>query len=194
MTGLDFASLLRRQLNDTDKSFSDGDILDLLNLGLLELGRELLLWSERWEFEANYEGVIALPDRFLLPVWVKLNGERVAIKPDDEKADEFGVTFEGFEMRTAKSDPLLPPLKYEVFYRTYPQLGDLSETLPIATQALDLLIAFCALRAKERNQTSKTPQELQLRELQYLRQLERIRPKLRLLNAGKNLRSKLIVC
>jgi hypothetical protein len=204
MTGFDFAAMLRRRLNDKEASYADGDILDAINLGLAELGRELNYWTERWEFEANEDGLTALPDRFLEPLSVRLNGKEIAIRPSGAKVDEFGVSFEGFEVRTLKGAPIIPPpnvpqvvkppYRYKVIYKTFAQIGGLAETLPIATAMLDLLLEFCALVARERTQWDKSIQDLKLQGSLYSAKLEQIRSRLNRLRMGKRLTTRYVIC
>ena len=165
MTGFDYAALLRRKLNDSEGEISDGEILDALNLGLLELGRELSYWRETYEFDANEDGSSALPDRFLSIIEARLNGEKIRIKSAGGKPSSRSIVIDGFFIKTLPTPPLLQldppvnasalPLRYTIEYITFAQIGDLHENVPAPTSMSDLLIAYCVMQLKERYQGEK---------------------------------------
>ncbi|MDR0664616.1 MAG: hypothetical protein LBF86_03745 [Helicobacteraceae bacterium] len=204
MTGFDYAALLRRKLNDSEGEISDGEILDALNLGLLELGRELSYWRETYEFDANEDGQTALPDRFLSIIEARLNDKKLEIKSANYKPDERSIVIDGFFIKTLPTPPLLQldppvnasalPLRYTIEYITFAQIGDLHENVPIASSMSDLLIAYCVMQLKERYQGEKPLNEIKLWTELYQMKLANVRAKLRPLLIGKNLSTKQIIC
>jgi hypothetical protein len=208
MTGFDIAAALRRKLNDDKSVFSDGEVLDALNLGLLELGRELPYWSERFEFEPNEEGVTALPDRFLAPLSATLNDQPIEIRPASALPSREAIVIDGFSVKTpipfdkAGKPPSFPPYQerkkapdiYKIEYRTFAQIGALTETLPIPTAITDLLITYCVMKLKERIRGEKWEKDLTLWTIKYQNDLGAARARLRSQTAGLNLTTKHIIC
>ncbi|MDR3347044.1 MAG: hypothetical protein LBN32_00365 [Helicobacteraceae bacterium] len=214
MTGVEFADQIRRKLVDEQDAslafvHSDADILDAINSALMELARELWLWKEIYIYDQIPEGIYALPERFIKPIKLELNGVYLPFNSADAIAQidgfhliidphrlthEWGHHHNRRDHRKPRHHHHHKPRKIKLHYYCYEEIVSLDEYLPFTAGIDDLVLSHCLMSLNERLRSNDALKRAQFWRLRYAQELDSARVKVRTAFAPRKLRVPFINC